>query len=132
MRHFLRMTNVKTPVVMIIFNRPDLTEILFREVARARPKKLLVIADGPRAGRPEEAEKVAATRKIVDRVDWDCEVLKCYSDSNLGCKNRVSSGITWAFEQVEEAIILEDDCIPDPTFSGTATKCSKNIEVLLT
>jgi len=109
------MASVLTPVIMIIFNRPDLTERLFREIARARPAKLLVIADGPRAGRAGEAEKVVETRKIIDLVDWDCEVLKCYSDVNLGCKRRVSSGISWAFEQVEEAIILEDDCIPDPS-----------------
>ena len=110
------MANVKSPIAMIIFNRPDLTEILFREIARARPSKLLVIADGPRAGRAGEAKRVAETRAILDRVDWDCEVLRCFSDVNLGCKKRVSSGISWIFDQVEEAIILEDDCIPDPTF----------------
>lgn len=110
------MTRVKTPVVFIIFNRPDTAEIVFREIAKVKPSKLLVIADGPRANRPGEAEKCAETRKIIERVDWDCEVLTCFSDTNLGCKKRVSSGLTWAFEQVEEAIILEDDCVPDPTF----------------
>jgi len=110
------MANVKTPVAMIIFNRPDLTETLFREIARVRPKKLLVIADGPRPDRPGEVEQVVAARKIIESVDWDCEVLRCFSDVNLGCKRRVSSGIDWVFEQVEEAIILEDDCIPDPSF----------------
>jgi len=101
---------------MIIFNRPDLTETLFQAIAKVRPRKLLVVADGARPDRPGEAARVAETRKIIDRVDWDCEVLRNFSDVNLGCKRRVSSGITWAFEQVEEAIILEDDCIPDPSF----------------
>lgn len=110
------MPPVRTPVVMMIFNRPDLTQILFREIARAKPKKLLVIADGPRADRPEEAQKCAEARKIVEQVDWECEVIRCFSETNLGCKERISSGITWAFEQVEEAILLEDDCIPDPSF----------------
>jgi hypothetical protein len=59
---------------------------------------------------------VAATRSIIKRVDWDCEVMTNFSDVNMGCKARVSSGIDWVFEQVEEAIILEDDCLPDPTF----------------
>jgi hypothetical protein len=49
-------------------------------------------------------------------VNWDCEVLKNYSDVNLGCKRRVSSGLDWVFDTVEEAIILEDDCLPHPTF----------------
>lgn len=105
-----------TPVAFIIFNRPDTTEIVFREIARARPTKLLVIGDGPRPNRPGEAQRVAQTRAIIDRIDWDCEVLTHYADINMGCKLRVSSGLDWVFEQVEEAIILEDDCVPDPTF----------------
>jgi len=105
-----------TPVAFIVFNRPDTTERVFAEIARAKPRKLLVVGDGPRDNRPGEAEKVAATRAIIKRVDWDCEVLTNFSAVNLGCKRRVSSGIGWVFEQVEEAIILEDDCLPDPTF----------------
>lgn len=107
---------LNTPVAFIIFNRPDTTERVFTEIAKAKPPKLLVVADGPRAKRVGEAEKCAATRAIIKRVDWDCEVLTNFSEVNLGCKLRVSSGIDWVFEQVEEAIILEDDCLPDPTF----------------
>jgi hypothetical protein len=105
-----------TPVAFIIFNRLDTTRRVFAEIAKARPSKLLVIADGPRANRLGEAEKCAQTRAVIDGVDWDCEVLTHFSEVNLGCKRRVSSGIDWVFEQVEEAIILEDDCLPDPTF----------------
>lgn len=107
---------LKTPVAFIIFNRPDTTERVFAEIAKARPPKLLVVADGPRENRAGEEEKCAATRAIIERVDWECEVLTNFSDRNLGCKRRVSTGIDWVFEQVEEAIILEDDCLPDPTF----------------
>ena len=105
-----------TPVALIIFNRPDTTERVFEEIRRARPPKLLVVADGPRADMPGEAERCAAARAIIDGVDWDCEVLKNYSDVNMGCKRRVSSGLDWVFDTVPEAIILEDDCLPDPTF----------------
>jgi hypothetical protein len=107
---------LKTPVAFIIFNRPDTTERVFSEIAKARPPKLLVVADGPRENRAGEVEKCAATRAIIDQVDWDCEVLTNFSDRNLGCKRRVSSGIDWVFQQVEEAIILEDDCLPNPDF----------------
>lgn len=105
-----------TPVAFLIFNRPDTTQRVFDEIRRARPLKLLVVADGPRIDRLGEAEKCEAVRTIIENVDWPCEVLKNYSDTNLGCKRRVSSGLDWVFEQVEEAIILEDDCLPDPTF----------------
>ena len=107
---------LKTPVAFIIFNRPDTTSRVFAEIAKAKPPKLLVVADGARNNKSGEAELVAATRAIIDLVDWDCELLTNFSDINLGCKRRVSSGIDWIFEQVEEAIILEDDCLPHPSF----------------
>lgn len=107
---------LKTPVVFIIFNRLETTKRVFAEIAKARPPKLLVIADGPRSDHPDDIEKCAAVRAIIDCVNWDCEVLKNYSDVNLGCKHRISSGLDWVFDTVEEAIILEDDCLPHPTF----------------
>jgi hypothetical protein len=107
---------MNTPVAFVIFNRPDVTEPVFAEIARARPEKLLIIADGPRPDRPGEAEKCAAARAIAERVNWPCEVLKNYSEVNLGCGRREASGMIWIFEQVEEAIILEDDTLPHPTF----------------
>ncbi len=107
---------MKTPVAFFIFRRPDTTEKVFEVIRQAKPPKLLVVADGPRTDRPGEAEKCTAARAIIERVDWECEVLKNYSDINLGAKQRGASAISWVFEQVEEAIILEDDCIPHPTF----------------
>ena len=105
-----------TPVAFLIFNRPDTAGRVFEEIRRARPPKLLAVADGPRPDRPGEAERCAAVRAIIERVDWPCELVKNYADTNLGCKRRVSSGLDWVFETVEEAIILEDDCLPHPTF----------------
>lgn len=105
-----------TPVALIIFNRPDTTELVFAEIARAKPAKLLIIADGPRKDHPEDRQKCAAARAIINRVDWECEVLKNYSGVNLGCGKRPSTGISWVFTHVDRAIILEDDCVPNPTF----------------
>ena len=103
-------------VALIIFNRPETTVRVFAEIAKAKPPKLLVVGDGPRNLKAGETERVSAARAIIEKVDWPCEVLVEFSDVNLGCKRRVSSGIDWIFEQVEEAIILEDDCLPHPTF----------------
>ncbi len=105
-----------TPIVLIIFNRPETTKQVFAAVANAKPAQLFIIADGPRTDRPDDLGKCAAARKITERIDWNCEVYRNYSDVNLGCGHRPATGITWAFEKVEEAIILEDDCVPDPTF----------------
>ena len=108
--------SLNTPVAFLIFNRPDTTQLVFNEIAKARPPKLLVVADGARTNKSGEAELCARTREIINQVDWECEVLTNYSDSNLGCRARVSSGLDWIFKQVPEAIILEDDCLPDPSF----------------
>jgi hypothetical protein len=103
-------------VAFIIFNRPQLTERVFAQIAKARPRKLLVIADGPRTRYPDDERNCAAARAVIDGVDWDCEILTNYSDVNLGCASRVATGLTWVFNNVEEAVVLEDDCVPNASF----------------
>lgn len=108
------MYELNTPIVFLIFRRPDTTQRVFERIAQAKPKQLFVVADGPR--NPDEAEKCYATRAIIHQVDWDCEVHTTYADQNMGLRRRISSGLNWVFDQVEQAIILEDDCLPHPTF----------------
>lgn len=103
-------------VALILFRRPDATQRVFAEIAKARPERLFLIADGPRPDRPGEAEQCAAARAVVEKVDWPCEVFRNYSPTNLGCGLRPATGISWVFEHVEDAIILEDDCVPHPSF----------------
>ena len=105
-----------TPVAFLIFNRPDVTARVFEAIRAARPPVLLVVADGPRPDRPGEAERCDAARRVVHDVDWPCRVLTNFAERNMGCRRRIASGLTWVFEQVESAIIVEDDCLPDPTF----------------
>ncbi len=107
---------LSTPIAFFIFNRPETTQRVFAAIRQAQPSQLLIVADGPRHDRPGETERCAQTRQILHQVDWDCQVLTNFSETNLGCKHRVSSGLDWVFSQVEEAIILEDDCLPDPSF----------------
>jgi hypothetical protein len=109
-------TSLTVPVVFCVFNRPSPTRTVFAAIADARPARLLVVADGPRNDRPGEASLCEQVREIVQQVDWPCEVLTNFSDTNLGCRERIISGLNWAFSLVEEAIILEDDCLPDPSF----------------
>lgn len=107
---------LQTPVALFIFNRPGTTRLVFDAISKARPAKLLLIADGPRMNRKGEPEACRQAREIVTCVDWPCEVLIEFADENLGCQQRIISGLDWVFSLVEEAIILEDDCLPDPSF----------------
>lgn len=110
------------PVVLLGYSRPDFTARVFEEIRRAEPATLFLVMDGPRPNTPGDEERVASTREVVARVDWDCEVHRIYADTNLGLKNRVSSGLTEVFAHVPEAIILEDDCVPHPSFFPFATE----------
>lgn len=107
---------MKTPIVFIIFNRIESTQVVFEAIRQAKPERLLIIADGPRLDRPGEYQKCQEARSIIKAVDWDCEILTNFSSDNLGCGERIRSGLEWAFSLVEDAIILEDDCFPDPSF----------------
>ena len=102
-----------TPVLLIIFNRPALTRKVFESIGKARPHHLYVAADGPRPGQAEDEKRCRQSRAIIDSVDWDCEVRTKYSAVNLGCGPGPATAITWFFENVDQGIILEDDCVPN-------------------
>ena len=105
------------PVVVIIYNRPEKVRALMAVIAKVRPERLFLIADGPKSGSKEDfARTQAAIMEFRKSIDWDCAVLEEVSPINLGCGKRVSSGLDWVFGQVEEAIVLEDDCIPSEEF----------------
>lgn len=106
-----------TPIVLIIFNRPDNTRITLEAITKVKPNKLYVIADGPRPNIQEDEDNISRTRAIIEEcITWDCEVRKNYAQKNLGLKERVASGLSWVFETEDRAIILEDDCIPSVSF----------------
>lgn len=107
---------MKSAVLLLIFKREDTTRQVFERIREAQPPKLYIAADGPRIDRDGEAEKCQETRKIVDNVDWPCEVFHLYRDENLGCGRGVSSAITWFFENEEQGIIIEDDIVPHLDF----------------
>jgi hypothetical protein len=107
---------LKTPVALIIFNRPECTARVLEVLARVRPQHLMVIADGPRAGNALDEVRCRETRALIEKIDWDCQVETNFSAVNLGSKRRPETGLDWVFTRVEEAIILEDDCLPHEDF----------------
>jgi len=107
---------LKTPVLFLVFNRPDETQRVFDEIRKAKPKKLFIAADGPREGKHGEAEKCQAVRDITGKVDWECDVRTNFQKTNVGLKLAITSSIDWFFEHVDEGIILEDDCLPSQSF----------------
>jgi hypothetical protein len=105
-----------TPILMLVFNRPSETQQVFDEVAKIRPSKLYIAADGPRKDRPNDLALTEKTRAVFSQINWPCEVKYLFRENNLSCGPAVSSAIDWFFEQEEMGIILEDDCLPDPSF----------------
>ena len=105
-----------TAVLLLIFNRPDTTRRVFEAVRRARPPRLYIAADGPRTTHPDDPARCAAARAIVADIDWPCEVFTLFRTTNLNCGVGPASAIDWFFRQEQEGIILEDDCVPAPSF----------------
>lgn len=120
-----KITN-KAPVLFVIFNRPETTKKVFEAIIKYQPLELYVAADGPRANKPGEKEKCEEARKITEKIDWPCKVKRLYRDKNLGCKYAVSGAVEWFFQNVEEGIILEDDCLPNQSFFSF---CEKMLEM---
>lgn len=108
---------LKTPVLFLVYKRPDTTRQVFEAIRKAKPPRLYVASDGPKPDVPVEADKVQQVRDIVlNGVDWECEVKTLFREKNLGCKYGVSGGIGWFFENEEMGIILEDDTLPSQSF----------------
>ena len=105
-----------TPVVLIAFNRPEVTARTLDAIRQVAPRRLFLVCDGPRPDHADDPDRVAAVRSVLDGVDWPARVERRYSDANLGCEGNVELGLDWVFSQVGEAVVLEDDCVPDPTF----------------
>lgn len=107
---------LEVPIALIAFNRPDVTGRTLASIRAAAPRQLFLILDGPRDGRPDDIAGCAGVREVLEQIDWPCEVHRRYSDVNLGCDANVETGLDWVFSQVGSAIVLEDDCVPDPSF----------------
>jgi len=117
MKEFKPIKPLETAVLFLIFNRLDTTKQVFEAIKKAKPPRLYIAADGARENKEGEKEKVEAVRKyVMDNIDWNCEVKTLFREKNLGCKYAVSSAITWFFENEEQGIILEDDCLPSQSF----------------
>ncbi len=116
MTHTQPTAPLRTAVLLVLFNRPKATRTVFEAIRRARPPRLYLAADGPRPGQPADEANCREARNIVSAVDWPCEVKTLFREHNLGCGRGPAEAYEWFFEHEEEGIVLEDDCVPDPSF----------------
>lgn len=105
----------KLPILLLIFNRPNTTQRVLSALATYKPQRLYIAADGPRQGEGEE-ERCVAARLAAQAVDWECSISTLFREENLGLRRAVCEAIDWFFYKEEEGIILEDDCVPSPSF----------------
>jgi hypothetical protein len=105
-----------SPVVAVVYHRPERAAELLEVLRAARPRTLFVVADGPRPEDDEDDELCRATRAAATAVDWPCEVFTDFADEHLGVSGRVVSALDRTFERVDRAIVLEEDVRPVPSF----------------
>jgi hypothetical protein len=111
---------MNTPVLFILFNRPDTTRKVFECIRKIKPLQLFIAADGPRKEKEGDFERCEEVKRIVNEVDWECELHTLFRSENLGCGRGPYEAINWFFEHVEQGIILEDDCLPSLSFFNYA------------
>lgn len=99
----------KTPILFLIYNRPNISAKAFSSIAKIKPKYLYVAADGPK----DEVDRSLCFKtrdKIKSLINWDCDLKTLESRENIGCKSSVIGAIDWLFKNEDRGIILEDDC----------------------
>jgi hypothetical protein len=104
------------PVLLIAFNRTDTLGEVIAALAPLAPARMYVAADGARPGRPEEAQRCDSVRRMLVDLPWRCEIRTRFLDANAGCADGVTGAISWFFEHEPAGVVLEDDCVPDPSF----------------
>lgn len=106
-----------TPVLFLVFNRPDTTQQVFEAIKKQQPKYLFIAADGPREHIMGEKETcMLIQRELLDSINWDCELKTLFREKNIGCKNAIEAALDWFFTHIDEGIILEDDTLPNNDF----------------
>ena len=103
------------PVLILGYNRPFHIKKLINSLRKIKPKRIYVSLDGSKKNL-EDIKKSELVKKQVNKINWDCVIKKNYNSKNLGCRESVSKGIEWFFNNNKFGIILEDDCIPNQSF----------------
>ena len=103
-------------VLIIFFVRDEVLKQTFEAVKKARPRRLLLWQDGPREGRSDDLEGIERCRKVVEDIDWDCEVYTTYNEKNIGCDPSIYYAYKWVFTKVDKCIFLEDDQVPNQSY----------------
>ncbi len=111
------------PVLLTVFNRPHETRQVLARLKEVRPPKVFIAADGPREEKAEDQHLCAEVRRLVaQEITWPAAVATDFSPQNLGLRRRMASAISWVLSKEEQVIVLEDDCLPDPTFFRFCTE----------
>jgi len=126
----MQSTAFTTPILLLVFNRPDYLRQMIALLRQFRPPTVYISGDGPRSGNATDLIACQEIREAVKLIDWDCQVKTHFSQKNVGCKMGVSRGISWFFRHVPEGIILEDDCVPDLSFFEYAQELLKKYRTI--
>lgn len=116
------------PILLINFNRPQKTKEVIEVIQQIKPSRIYFAVDGPRENHPTDRENCEQVKQLVSNLTWPCTVFTLFQEKNLGCGPAPASAISWLFEHEKWGIIIEDDCLPDPSFFSFAEELLKYYE----
>ena len=94
-------SKIDVSVLLLFFLRTEKTVKVFEEIRKARPSRIFLYQDGPRANHPDDKEKLQECRSAIESmIDWDCEVHRWYQEENKGCDPSEYLSLKWMFSIV--------------------------------
>lgn len=109
---------MQIPILLITFNRPNHTRKVLERIMDAKPKALYIFRDHWRGEHENERAKCEQVLETINNLTTLTGTTVNYllPETNLGCGAGPMTAISWFFDNVDQGIVMEDDCLAHPDF----------------
>lgn len=118
---------MKIATLLFTYNRSQHTQQVLDALSRnsVLPEKLFIFHDGLKC--EEDFDEWSKVNKLVRGMN-KCNTEIIESSHNKGLAVSIVSGVSYAFEEYDAVIVLEDDCVPTVGFVSYMIQCFEKYE----
>jgi hypothetical protein len=102
------------PILINAYNRPERLRQLIHSLKPTAPPLLLISIDGPKLFDEKDAGLVRETQSVISDITWKADIKTRFRNQNLGLKDAIADGVSWATSEFGWSINLEDDITCGP------------------